>query len=280
MNYKTLKKFKAICQPIDKISDDPIIGKLLYRRLSNYFTVFFVYFGFSANMVSLLGIFVALTGISLFALTPDVRLHLVGIFLLQVSVFLDYSDGEVARYRMHQSEYKKEYNISGMYMDNMGHYILNPLILFFFGYRAIYHFHDWSTPILVLSFLTAMAGQGIPNLVMSDMIINSIRKKPEVIDNSGFRIIASGRINIVLDEGAQTSWPQRALLNIAKLYKGIDVICIISLEILIELLLCWFGYRQSAMYLGLGVFAFLFMLLTLNFIRTFRRDFVYLNRSF
>jgi hypothetical protein len=281
MNHKTFKEFKAICQPLDKITSDPIIGKLFYRKLSNYLTFLFVWSGFSANMVSLLGIFIALAGISLFALTPDVRLHFVGVILLQVSIFVDYSDGEVARYRIHESGHRKEdSNISGAFMDNMGHYIVNPLVLFFFGYRAIHHFNDWSVLILVLGFLTAMAGQGIPNLVMSDMIVNSIRKKPEVMDNRSFRIIASGRINVMLDEGNQLSRLERVLLSIANFYKGIDVIGIISLGILIELLLSWLGFHKIAMYFGLGVFLSLFILLTLNFIRTFRRNFSYLSKPF
>ena len=165
-------------------------------------------------------------------------------------------------------------------MCNMGHYIVNPLVLFFFGYRAIHHFHDWSVLILVLGFLTAMAGQGIPNLVMSDMIVNSIRKKSEMMDNRNFRIIASGRINVMLGEKNQLSRLERVLLSIANLYKDIDVIGIISLEILIELLLSWLGFHKIAMYFGLGVFLSLFILLTLNFIRTFRRNFSYLSKPF
>ena len=281
MNYKKFKEFRSICQPLDKISNDQIMGKLFYRKLSNYFTFLFVCFGFSANMVSFLGIFIALAGISLFVLSPDVGLHFVGMILLQISIFIDYSDGEVARYRMHESEHReKNNNISGAFIDNMGHYIVNPLLLFFFGYRGIYHFCDWSVLILVSSFLTAMAGQGIPNLVMSDMIVGGIRKKPEVMDNPIFRIIASGRINVMFDEGKQLSRLQKGLLGIAHFYRGIDVINIISLEILIELLLSRLGFPEIAMCLGLGVFLSLFILLTLNFIRTFRRDFLYLNRPF
>lgn len=278
---KSFKDFRLICQPSTKIPKDIIIGRLLYRKFSIYLTVLFVYLRFSANMVSVLGIIVGLSGISLFALSPDVKLHFVGVILLQISIFMDYSDGEIARYRRYQADVgKAERNISGAYMDNMGHHILTPLGVFFFGYRAVHSFPDWSVFILVLSFLTAMVVQQISNLVMSHMIVNSIQHNPELMDNHDFRAIASSQIDIILSEGNQLSRVQRLMFVLAKLYKGINVFSIISLEILVELLLSWFGYAGIASYVGLGVLFFLFFLFVFNFIRTFRRDFLYLSKPF
>ncbi len=130
--FKQIDDLKAICQPHTKISRDPIIGKLLYRKLRIYLTVLFVYLGFSANIVTLLGISTGLLGISLFALSPDVYSHFAGVVLLQISIVMDYSDGEIARYRRYQDESSKGKNtLSGDYLDNMGHYILTPLGVFF-----------------------------------------------------------------------------------------------------------------------------------------------------
>lgn len=281
LTMESFKEFRSICQPSAKMAKDTIIGRLLYRKLSIYLTGLFVCLRFSANMVSLLGIIVGLSGVSLFALSPNVKLHFAGVILLQISVVIDYSDGEVARYRRYQADPgKAESNISGAYIDNMGHFILLPLGVFFFGYRAIHYFPDWSVFILVLSFLTAMAVQGIPNLVMSHMIVDSMQCHPELMENHNFRAIASGQINIILVEENQLSRIQRLLFVLARLYKGLDVFSIISLEILVELLLCYFGYTTIASFVGLGVLVFLFVLHTLNFLRTFRRDFLYLSKPF
>ena len=126
----------------------------------------------------------------------------------------------------------------------------------------------------------AMATQGIPNLVMSHMIVNSIQRHPELMDNHDFRAIASGRINIMLGGENQLSRIQRFMFILARLYKDLDVFSIISLEILVELLLCCFGYTKIASFVSLGVFAFLFVLYTFNFFRTYRRDFLYLSKPF
>jgi hypothetical protein len=232
-------------------------------------------------MVSFLGMIVSLFGISLFALSSNVELHFIGVILIQISIIIDYSDGEVARYRYYQGNHsRKETNISGDFMDNMGHFIMTPLAVFFFGYRIIHFFPEWSSFLLILSFLAAMTVQGIPNLVMSDIIVNSIKKNPALMDNNTLRNIVSSRTNIMLGEEKQLSHVKGFLFRLAKLYRGIDVFSIISLEILAELLLSWSGYSKIAELLGLCVLSSLLTLFTLNFIRTFRRNFLYLNRPF
>jgi hypothetical protein len=273
----SFKEFRAICQPIEKVSNDMLIGKLLYRKLSYFLTFLFVHLKFSANMVSFVGMIISLFGISLFALSSNVKLHFIGVILLQISIIIDYSDGEVARYRFYQdNNRRKETNISGKFMDNMGHFTMTPLAVFFFGYRIIHFFPEWSSFLLILSFLTAMTLQGIPNLVMSDIIVNSIKKNPALMDNNIFRKIVSSRINIMLGEENQLSHAKGFLFKLAKLYRGLDVF---SLEILAELLLSWSGYSKSAEFLGFCVLSSLLILFTLNYIRTFRRNFLYLNRA-
>jgi len=275
------KEFRLICQPYAKINKDTIVGKILYRKFSIYLTIIFVYLKFSANIVSLLGMIVCLSGISLFALSSDVKLHFIGVILLQISIFMDYSDGEVARYRKHHTASGNgENNISGVYMDNIVHYILTPVGVFFFGYRAIHFFPDWSIALLVISFLTAICAQGIPNLVMSHIILNSMQENPKLMNNNKFRAIALHQINILLSEEYQLSLTKKAFFKLAKLYKSIDAFGVISLDILLELLLSWFGYLEIASYLGLSVLFFLFFLFMFNFSRTFRRDFLYLSTPF
>ncbi len=133
--------------------------------------------------------------------------------------------------------------------------------------------------ITVISFLTAIAALGIPNLVMSHMVVNSIQRHPELLDNPDFRTISSSRINIILEE-EQLSQRQKILVFLANLYKGFDVFSIISLTILVELLFHVFGYATTSFFVGLGVLSLLFVLHVLNFFRTFKRDYMYLCKPF
>jgi hypothetical protein len=232
-------------------------------------------------MVSLIGLAIAATGILLFSITVNVGANFIGVILLQISVFIDYSDGEVARYRKYEAKKNKaSKNISGAFMDNMCHYILGPMAIFFFGYRHIYYFSDWVIPILVLGFLAAIAGIGIPNFAMSSIIVNTIQTDAKVLDNQKFRMIVSGRINIFLKNSKQISWFKKILLNIANAYKGVNMISLVSLLVLLELLFSVIDYNKIGSYVGLGGFVLLAVLLILNFVRTFRRNFLYLNKQF
>lgn len=281
MKNKKFEKFKSICQPVKKINTDSLIGRLFYRKFSIYFTYFSIHLGLSANTLSLIGLVIAIVGILLFSIILNIRMSFISIILLQISVFLDYSDGEVARYRKYESKRNEgQNNISGAFMDNMGHKIIGPMAIFFFSYRHACYFSDWLLPILILGFLAAIAGIGIPNLVMSSIIVNAVQVNAKVLDNSKFRTIIFGHIHVFLEKSKYMSWFKKILLIVANLYKGISIINIVSFLILIELLLTGIGYNIMGRYIGLGGFVLFTILLIFNFIRTFRRNFLYLDRSF
>lgn len=86
---------RARCQPDDL--DVSIYRRKVVRRLSIYFTWFFLKVGISANTISVTKGLIGVSGAVLFA-GKSVYWLLAGILLLQFSHMLDACDGEIARY--------------------------------------------------------------------------------------------------------------------------------------------------------------------------------------
>jgi phosphatidylglycerophosphate synthase len=75
---------------------DSFISRYIYRPVSFYLAVPFVWLGFSANQVTLLSFVVALVGMGLLA-TGNQPAVLIGSLLRATGVLLDYVDGDIAR---------------------------------------------------------------------------------------------------------------------------------------------------------------------------------------
>lgn len=271
-----ISNLKKICKPS---INDKLIGKLFYRRISYYFAYIFILLKISANTVSLISFLLSLFGISLFLLFNDIIFHLFGIVILQISIIFDYSDGEISRYNKYINRIK-ENNISGKYLDNIIHHIVNPTAVFFFGLRCINDFPEINIIIVVISFFTAISVNGLPILVASNIIVDSIKQSPIILNNSKFIMIITRKINVFLEDITDTFNLKKVLFIIAKLYVGLGVLFFISLDIIIEFTLCYFNYERLASYLNLFVLFLLFTLLLFNLVRTFFRNYVYLNKTF
>ena len=89
-----IKELKTMCK---SISRDPLIA-VLYRRGSIYLTWLVLHTRITANQVTAMEVLVSCGG-SLFFLFENPLYWLVGFAVLQVSLVLDCTDGEVARYR-------------------------------------------------------------------------------------------------------------------------------------------------------------------------------------
>ena len=115
---KSIKSYRKICQT-SHIRDDGESGvKLLFRKVSIYFTILLIFFKFKPNSVTVLSILVGFFSAISFYLGS---LNL-GSILLFISITLDFSDGEVARYNSSGS-------LEGEYLDLILHWILHPIIL-------------------------------------------------------------------------------------------------------------------------------------------------------
>jgi len=272
---ETMKELRNICKPS---KDDPLIGKIIYRKISIYFTRLFLYLKLSANMVSFLSAIVSLFGISFF-LCDDIRKHLFGVIFVQLSIIFDYADGEVSRFKKHQEKILDE-NISGKYIDNIIHHLIEPLALFIFGLRCIQYFPNIIIGIAIISFISAVSLNGLPNLVAEHIIIDSLKRCPSLIENEGFRFLLIKKIDVFLNSNHNVTMFINILYHLAKIFEGIGVLFIITIDIIIENILYYLGYNGIANYLGMSCIIFLFVILFPNLLRTVRRNYLLLNKSF
>ncbi|MCZ7531701.1 MAG: CDP-alcohol phosphatidyltransferase family protein [Acidimicrobiia bacterium] len=119
-------------------------GRWYMRRLSVYATWILVRTGLSANAVTGLMIVVGLVGAAAIS-TGGIAGAAAGVVLIQVYLLLDCSDGEVARWRETQS-------MTGVYLDRLGHYLVEASILVALGARA----GSWDAPWLAAGLAAGM----------------------------------------------------------------------------------------------------------------------------
>ena len=115
---KKIKDYRNICQK-QYIENEKEFGvKLMLRHVSIYFSIFFIYFKFKPNTVTILSILLGF--LSSFQYYNGE--FLIGSTLLLIAIILDFSDGEVSRYF-------KSGSLEGEYLDLILHWILHPIIL-------------------------------------------------------------------------------------------------------------------------------------------------------
>jgi len=130
-----LAEVRAKGQPpevLARLNDEHWAGRLYMRRFSPYATVLFARLGWSPNAVTVCFI---LAGVAAGLLTavPGLPAAVGVVVLIQLYLLFDCSDGELARYT-------GRFSAAGVYLDRMGHYITEALLLAGLGVRAQGHF--------------------------------------------------------------------------------------------------------------------------------------------
>ena len=135
MSGPTLAEVRAIGQPpqvLARLNDEHWAGRLYMRRVSPYATVVFARLGWSPNAVTVAFI---VSGVLAGVLTavPGLAAAVGVAVLIQLYLLFDCSDGELARFTGRTSA-------TGVYLDRMGHYIAEAVLLAGLGVRAQGHF--------------------------------------------------------------------------------------------------------------------------------------------
>ena len=113
-----IKESRAIAQTC-RIEEGGTHYACFLRRFSIYVSFFFWKIGLTANQATYLMIAVCILG-SLCYVPHNIYINIAGIFLFHLWYFLDCVDGEVARLR-------NECSLVGIYLDQVGHIVANPL---------------------------------------------------------------------------------------------------------------------------------------------------------
>lgn len=119
-------------QVLARLNDEHWAGRLYMRRVSPYATLWFARHGWSPNAVT---VAFMVSGVAAGVLTavPGIAAAFGVFVLIQLYLLFDCSDGELARYT-------KRFSATGVFLDRMGHYIGEALLLAGLGIRAQGHF--------------------------------------------------------------------------------------------------------------------------------------------
>jgi phosphatidylglycerophosphate synthase len=148
---------------------------VLVRRLSIRITWLLLHTRLSANGVTLLGIGAGLAGGLLLAwneLWPLVG----GLLLLQLSFVVDYSDGEVARYRAHERGTVTD--AGGAFVDWIGHYYVPAVAIGALAFGAFVESgHEWLLPAALVAILSVVR---VPYSARDHVLLGVFRDRPDL----------------------------------------------------------------------------------------------------
>lgn len=129
--HPTPDELRPVCQPPETMSrrnGEHWLALLVLRRVSLQLTAHLVRTPVTANQLTGLMILVGL-GAAAVAALPGVASAFVAWLLVLAYFVLDLCDGEVARWR-------RQTSVTGVYLDRVGHYVVEAALLIAFGVRA------------------------------------------------------------------------------------------------------------------------------------------------
>ncbi|HEY1626439.1 MAG TPA: CDP-alcohol phosphatidyltransferase family protein [Streptosporangiaceae bacterium] len=132
----SLSEVRTAGQPpevLARLNDEHWAGKFYMRKLSPYATLVFARWGWSPNAVTVAFIVSGVLG-AILAAVPGVFAAIGVLVLFQLYLLFDCADGELARYT-------QRFSTAGVFLDRMGHYICEALLLAGLGVRAQGHLH-------------------------------------------------------------------------------------------------------------------------------------------
>ena len=127
----SLSEVRTAGQPpevLARLNDEHWAGRLYMRKLSPYATLMFARHGWSPNAVTVAFIASGVAG-GVLAAVPGIWAAIGVVLLFQLYLLFDCSDGELARYT-------RRFSATGVFLDRMGHYICEAVLLAGLGVRA------------------------------------------------------------------------------------------------------------------------------------------------
>jgi phosphatidylglycerophosphate synthase len=185
MAVPSVSELERICGGEGRNPGDPRDFRRAYarpvRKLSIRFTWLLLHTRLSANQVTVLAILVGLAGAMLLAWS-DFWPLLVGVLLLQLSFVLDFSDGEIARYRA--SAGRTATNAGGAFLDWIGHYYVPATMIAALAYGAFtVNGRDW---LLLAALVIVFSLVRIAYSARDHVMLGLYRDDPELRGSPGF----------------------------------------------------------------------------------------------
>jgi len=167
----SLKEFKQAQFEAIYLPGKPLYVQLFFRSFSFILTPLIAKLPVTPNMLTICSIIAGVLG-AVFLMLPGTVCYLAGVLLVIVWFFLDILDGDLARFKRMESS-------QGVYLDYLGHYLVNPLI---FSSFWVYLFMEFREPtFLGLGFISFVIHQY--SRLATD-VYNSVRYLKKVRDLS------------------------------------------------------------------------------------------------
>ena len=181
----TVRELEKICggegRDPGAARDFRIAYAVLVRRISIRITWLVLHTRLSANGVTLLGIGIGIAGALMLAWNEFWPL-VAGLFLLQLSFVVDYSDGEVARYRAHERGTVTD--AGGAFVDWIGHYYIPALAIGALAYGAFTESgHDW---LLLAALVAILSVVRVPYSARDHVLLGLFRDRPDLRESPEF----------------------------------------------------------------------------------------------
>lgn len=188
MAVPSLRELEAICGGEGRgrgDSEEPRDFRIAYarlvRRLSIRFTWLLLHTRLSANQVTVGAILVGMVGALMLAWS-DFWPLVIGLVLLQLSFVLDYSDGEIARYRAREEGVATD--PGGAFLDWIGHYYVPATMAAALAYGAFHeNGEDW---LLFAALAIVFSLVRIPYSARDHVLLGLFRDDPNLRGSPDF----------------------------------------------------------------------------------------------
>jgi len=200
--YSEIKKLQK------SAAEDDYIVFYSYRKISVFFTMFFVKLGVTANFVTVLSVFADLLAIYFMS----INMWILAAIFVQVAIILDNSDGEVARYNLARTKNPKETHFGG-YLDEVLGVLGFAIVIFFAGYFM----GNWPVGLFAMFGLFMI-------IVSSTTARIEFKNKEKIVKNFEKKLVGNlkGRVGF-------SNASQRILVTIAVLFSSWIVLLIFGI---------------------------------------------------
>jgi phosphatidylglycerophosphate synthase len=180
-----VRELEAICGGEGRETGAPRDFRIAYavivRKVSIRITWLLLHTPMSANAVTLLGIGAGIAGALLLAWS-DFWPLVAGLVLLQLSFVVDYSDGEVARYRARERGVATD--AGGAFLDWIGHYYVPAVAIGALAFGAfLENEHEWLLPAALIAILSVLR---VPYSARDHVLLGLYRDRPELRNSPDF----------------------------------------------------------------------------------------------
>jgi phosphatidylglycerophosphate synthase len=175
----SVRELEAICGGEGRGHGEPRDFRIAYaalvRKISIRITWLLLHTPLSANGVTLLGIGAGIAGALMLAWNEFWPL-VVALVLLQLSFIVDYSDGEVARYRAHERGTVTD--AGGAFLDWIGHYYVPAVATGALAFGAFLESgHDW---LMLAALVAILSVVRVPYSARDHVLLGLFRDRPDL----------------------------------------------------------------------------------------------------